>query len=347
MKPTIPFENQEPQFPEEILLQGVRPYISLVVVGFIIYAQTLSFGFIHSDDDILILKNFPFISNISNFFNAFKTDVFVGGSFVGYYRPLMTVSLMIDALFCKARPVPFIFHLSNILMHLLVACLTYLFFVKITQAKKISYLFAVLFTVHPVLTQAVGPISGRNDTLLVLFALTSFLFFLSFLETRKGSYLFWHFVFFGLALFTKETAFVLLVLYPLYLYLIRKERIGLLPGGVFVAGWAAIVVFWFLLREAAFTLPQEYSFVYIARSILSNSSAVLLYIGKITFPFNLSVAPILQDSTLWYGIIATIAIVVLLIISGSRRFNYILFGFLWFLLSLVPILIAVTPHFSS
>jgi hypothetical protein len=237
-----------------------------VVVGFIVYAHALFFGFIHYDDDILILKNFPFISNISNFFKAFGTDVFVGGSFVGYYRPLMIVSLMIDALFCKTKPVPFIFHLSNILIHLVVACLTYMFFIKITQAKKISYLFAVLFTVHAVLTQAVAPISGRNDTLLVLFSLPCFLYFLSFLETQKGSYLFWHFVFFGLAFFTKETAFVLLVLYPLYLYLIRKEKIGVLLDGVFVAGWAAIMVFWFLLREGAFALPKEYTFVYMVRS---------------------------------------------------------------------------------
>jgi tetratricopeptide (TPR) repeat protein len=34
---------------------------------------------------------------------------------------------------------------------------------------------------------------------------------------------------------------------------------------------------------------------------------------------------------------------VLLIISGSRRFNHILFGFLWFAFSLLPVLIGVNP----
>lgn len=342
-KRITPLTIEEPTFLERLLLEGVRPYISLVVIGFIVYGQTLFFGLTHSDDDILVLRNFHFISNLSNFFKAFQTDVFLGGASDVYYRPLMTVSLMIDALFSKTQPVLFIFHLSNILIHLLVSCLTYMFFIKITNSKKTSYLFAALFTIHPVLTQAVAPIPGRNDTLLALFVLPSFIYFLNFLETKKVSYLFWHLLFFALALFTKETTFVLIVLCPLYLWLIRKERIRVLPGGVFVTGWAAIVVFWFLLREAAFEHPMDYTFAYIARSILSNSPAILLYIGKIIFPFNLSVTPILQDSTLWYGIIATILVVVLLIISANRRSNHILFGFLWFTFSLVPILIGVNP----
>ena len=209
--------------------------------------------------------------------------------------------------------------------------------------RDLSFLFATLFTVHPVLTQAVAWIPGRNDPLLALFVLLSFIYFLKFLETRRVSYIFWHLLFFALALFTKETALVLIALCPLYLWLIRKERMRVLPGGVFVAGWTAIVVLWFLLREAAFAHPMKYTFAYITRSILSNSPAILLYIGKIIFPFNLSVVPILQDSTLWYGIVAAIIVVVLLIISRTRRLNYILFGFLWFAFSLLPGLIGVNP----
>jgi protein O-mannosyl-transferase len=342
-KRSTPLTIEEPTFLERLLLEGFRPYISLVVIGFIVYGQALFFGLTHSDDDILVLRNFHFISNLSNFFKAFQTDVFLGGASDVYYRPLMTVSLMIDALFSKTKPVPFIFHLSNILIHLLVSCLTYMFFIKITNSKKTSYLFAALFTVHPVLTQAVAPIPGRNDTLLALFVLPSFMFFLSYIRTKDLSYFFWHLLFFGLALFTKETALVLVLICPLYFWLIVKEKIAVVQNLIFPAGWLALLLVWFLLREAAFAHPMEYTFAYIARSILSNSPAILLYIGKIIFPFNLSVTPILQDSTLWYGIIATIIVVMLLIISANRRSNHILFGFLWFAFFLVPILIGVNP----
>jgi len=340
-KRSTPLTTQEPTLLEKIFINRYRPYISLVVIGFIVFAQCLFFDFTHLDDDVLVLRNFHFISDTSNFFKAFQTDVFWGGASDVYYRPMMTISLMIDAL--PAKPTPFVFHLSNILIHLVASCLVYVFFIKIGNSKNLSFLFAVLFTVHPVLTQAVAWIPGRNDPLLALFVLLSFIHFMNFLETKRVSYIFWHFLFFALALFTKETALALIVLCPLYLWLIRKESMRVLPGGVVVVGWAAIGVFWFLLRQAAFAHPVEYTFAYITRSILSNSPAILLYIGKIIFPFNLSVVPILQDSTLWYGVIATIIVAVLLLISGNRRFNHILFGFLWFAFSMLPILIGVNP----
>jgi hypothetical protein len=314
---------EEPKSLERFFVEGRRAYAWFVFTGLIVYAQTLFFDFTHFDDDILVLRNFHFISDISNFFRAFTTDVFLRGTSEAYYRPLMTVSLMIDSLFGK--PAPFVFHLSNILIHLGASCLAYIFFTRVGSSKRIAFLFSVLFTVHPVLTQAVAWIPGRNDPLLALSVLPSFLFFLSFIQTRKKWHLFWHLLFFALALFTKETAFALVLICPLYLRLILKERIVVIRNLVLAAGWAFLILTWFLLRNAAFLHPREYPVSYMAKSILSNSPAVFLYVSKIFFPFNLSVVPILADSTLLYGVMASILVISFLLFSKNKRNNHILF----------------------
>jgi protein O-mannosyl-transferase len=341
-KRSTPLTMGEPQFLEKFLMGWYRPSVSLVVIGFIIYAQSFFFDFTHLDDDILVLRNFHFISDISNFFKAFQTDVFLGGASDVYYRPMMTVSLMMDAL--TGKPAPFVFHLSTILIHLVASFLVYVFFIRIGSSKNLSFLFAILFTVHPVLTQAVAWIPGRNDPLLALFVLPSFMFSVSYVRTKKFTYFFWHLLFFALALLTKETAVVLMLICPLYFWLILKERIAAVHNLIFPAGWLGLFLIWFLLRRVAFSDPLEYPVPYMAGSIISNSLAVFLYIGKIIFPFNLSVMPILQDSTLLYGIITTILVSGFLIISKNKRSEHLLFGAIWFVLFLLPVFIEVNPR---
>ncbi|MDO8602065.1 MAG: tetratricopeptide repeat protein, partial [bacterium] len=77
-------------------------------------------------------------------------------------------------------------------------------------------------------------------------------------------------------------------------------------------------------------------------SFLTNVPGTLQLLGKAFFPFNLSVFPVLQDTTfLWgYVAVALIALILLLHVRSkqtSRRSSLmLLFGFLWFLLFLWP-----------
>lgn len=333
-KESVNTKIEEPRSLERFFVEGRRAYGWFVFTGLMVYAQTLFFDFTELDDDILVLRNFHFLSHISNVLKTFQTDVFVGGSSNIYYRPLMTLSFMMDA--SLGTSAPFVFHLSNVLMHLFACCLVYLFFIKLGTSKMAAFLFASLFTVHPVLTQAVAWIPGRNDILLVLFVLPAFIFFLDFIRTKRKCSLFCHLLFFGLAIFTKETALPLILICPLYVRLVLRERILALRNLIMPAGWLLLLLLWFPLRKMAVDPPLEYTPVYMMRSILSNSLAAFLYIGKIVFPINLSVLPILQDSNLSYGIAAAALVVTLLIVSKGKRLDRVIFGTLWFLLFLLP-----------
>src|SRR5437879_296672 len=70
----------------------------------------------------------------------------------------------------------------------------------------VAFLSALIFVVHPVLTQAVVWIPGRNDSLLAVFGLLSILCFIKYAEEGKLSQLLLHFLFLIISLLTKETA---------------------------------------------------------------------------------------------------------------------------------------------
>jgi tetratricopeptide (TPR) repeat protein len=72
-------------------------------------------------------------------------------------------------------------------------------------------------------------------------------------------------------------------------------------------------------------------------------SAVVLYVGKMLLPFNLSVLPISQDSSLIYGVVTLAIVLVFLIFTKNRRYGYILFGASWLILFLLPSFVFSDP----
>jgi hypothetical protein len=178
--------------------------ILIILVGFVLYLPSLFFSFSYFDDQVLILENFNFLRNLNNFGKAFEIEVFhTQGFSASYYRPILTLSFMLDAQVSGISP--FFYHLSNIIYHLLASVLFFIFLKKIKIEEKISFYISLIFLVHPVLTQAVSWIPGRNDSLLTIFTLLSFIFLINYLENRNFWFLFLYFLFFFIALLTKES----------------------------------------------------------------------------------------------------------------------------------------------
>jgi len=88
-------------------------FIILAVLA--VYATAAKLSFIGFDDTNILKQHYFIIGDLSKIKVAFTTDAFLGtnGSF---YRPLQTVSFMLDAL--VGGPKPFIYHLTNLLLHI-------------------------------------------------------------------------------------------------------------------------------------------------------------------------------------------------------------------------------------
>lgn len=328
-------------------LQDRYVYVAICVAGFLLYARTIFFDFTYFDDNVLILNNLPFLQNISNVLTAFRLEVFhVLHSSAAYYRPLLTISFMPDAMLGGVDAT--MYHITNILLHLIASCLVYKLLRSLGYHKSISTWSSLFFVVHPVLTQAVAWIPGRNDSLLAVFVLASFISLIRYTRDGRMRSLMLCAAFFLAALFTKESALVMPVLFFLYLWIhgALNRQVVLKLGGMF--GVSAIL--WATARHFALVNPIPMTPLQMVQSVYNNAPAAMQLLGKVFFPVNLSVLPIIQDTTFIWGILACVVVISLFVwehsrFEAGRRKNLIMmyFGLLWFLIFLFPSFIRPNP----
>lgn len=329
----------------EKVLKGKNPFYLIWGLGLIVYGWSVTFGFTYLDDNVLILDNLFYIKNLGNIFNSFRLEVFhVLHASAAYYRPILTISFILDAQISGASPV--FYHITNILIHLTTVSLIYVFLNELGYEKEKSLVVSLLFLVHPVLTQAVVWIPGRNDSLLLLFVLPAFIYFLKFLDGQKEKYLYYHFLFFALAIFTKESAIFMTLLILFYLQFVRGDELFSNTKIKLGLGWGLVGMFWFVLRSSALANPVGYTLTSAVETVGKNILAVVLYLGKAFFPVNLSVLPTLVDSTLVWGWISMVILVAMYTMTKKKRNKMIIFGSVWFLVFLLPSFIRPSSYYA-
>ncbi|MFH0771624.1 MAG: tetratricopeptide repeat protein [Candidatus Omnitrophota bacterium] len=314
----------------DFFLKNLRPYFWISALSFLLYSKALSFGYSYLDDNVLILNSHQFISKLSNIFETFRIPDIVSKH--SYYRPLLTVSLILDAQFGGKEL--FFYHLSNVIFHIIASSLVFKLLTKMGYSRGVSLFFGLVFCSHPALANPVVWIPGRADVILAIFSLGAFIFFLDFLKTQNRLAFLGHLVFFSLALLSRENALAIPIVCVCYLLLIEKERTFSLRQGFLAAGWALVILLWFFLREAVLTEQLHYSVVNAAKSLFMGIPALVQYFGKAVFPFNLSVLPNIKDTTFVWGLSALFLLVFALLFSKDKRTRFIIFGAIWFLIFL-------------
>ena len=142
----------------------------MVVILTIIYSAALNNPFIW-DDYFHVVEN-TFIKDWRYIPQIFTSDVFFfAPQRSNFYRPLQSLSYMIDYTVWKLNPLGY--HLTNVLIHLFNIILIYLLLSKLFQNRFVPFLSAFFFTIHPLQTSAVSYIAGRADLLLTFFCLCS------------------------------------------------------------------------------------------------------------------------------------------------------------------------------
>ncbi|HZJ41948.1 MAG TPA: tetratricopeptide repeat protein [Patescibacteria group bacterium] len=313
-------------------------YLIIILIGVLLYGMSAFFGFSYFDDQSLIIDNQAIIKDTSNIGKIFVEDAFFSNQNF-YYRPLLNISLMFDAQFAGINA--WAYHLSNIAIHILVVLLLFSVLMKLKVSFKRSFFLSLFFLVHPALVQAVAWIPGRNDTLLAVFILASFLFFLRYLKENKIINYVACLLFFLLALFTKEAAVLFPFLLIFYYLFLSPKKIKASDKGLFVAGGAVVIFFWFIFRSLAID-GNLGSISSLFLSVVENSPALIVNIGKFFFPFNLAIMPVLKDVNLIFGLGA---VGVISFLAFSKRINkvWLAFGLLWFILFMLPSFVNPNP----
>jgi hypothetical protein len=306
----------------------------LATVTVMVYGRTLFLGFTKLDDTIFIVENASYNADLKNVGVSFQRGLF-NPTKDAYYRPLFLVDFIFESRLFGVNPAGY--HFTNLLYHVLSVILLFLFLKRIKIPPADSFLLSLLFAVHPVLTQAVAWIPGRNDLILMVFFLSAFILLLKYLEKPKPALLLPHFILILAALFYKETAVIIPVIMGCFSLLYMKSgwRKLIFPA----ITWIAAVGTWFLVRSTATLANNWISPPEMLRAGMERLGVILQYLGKIFLPVNLAVFPEAREITLIWGIIALAALVFLVVYSKSYKKTLTWLGLFWFLVFLVPVLI--------
>ncbi len=210
--------------------------IIIIVFGFILYGNSL-FNNYALDDAIVITQNEFTKKGISGISDILTHDGFTGffgknKQLVagGRYRPLSLVTFALEYQFFGLNP--FISHLINIILYILTAYLLFLilahFFPDSLSENKllnIPFIVALLFLAHPIHTEAVANIKGRDEIMTLLGALYALYLSFKYIDTNKKTYLTSIIIVFFFALMSKENAITFVAIIPLSIYYFTKTEL--------------------------------------------------------------------------------------------------------------------------
>ncbi len=192
----------------------------IIILGFAAYGNSLNGTFIW-DDKVLVEEN-EHIRHWSHLQQLFIKDIGAGaGNQYAFYRPLQMVTYMVDYSLWKLNAKGY--HLTNILLHILTALSVSWLIYMIFKDLLLSLLTGSFFVVHPIHTEAVTYVSGRADSLALLFMLLCCVLYIkSSLSKNVGVYILM-LCSYALALLSKESSVILPVLLLLYSYSFKKK----------------------------------------------------------------------------------------------------------------------------
>lgn len=312
------------------------PLLWLALAALIIYFPTFSFGFTDLDDSIFIRDFHEYNENLHNLITSFSRGVF-NATKDSYYRPLFLDTMILNYQASGLSEAGY--HVVNVLFHMVSVLLLYKLFTKLQIKNLHAFLLCLIFAVHPVLSEAVAWIPGRNDTLLAIFTLSFLIASINYSETAKTKWLVIAALFLILSFFTKETAvfdapiaFILLVV---VLKISWRDKHMLIQYGV----WFACFVLWFIARSSASLQPIPITTSQLLSDFIHRLPLIIQYLGKIFIPVNLSVFPIIEDTVYYYGIAAILLLAVIIYLSKDRDWRILGSGLAIFLLFLLPVLL--------
>jgi tetratricopeptide (TPR) repeat protein len=317
--------------PGNQLLNGAWPWVLISLSILLVYLRTVRFGFTYFDDESLVLNNLAGLSSLKNILLSFSGELTRGATV--FYRPLLSASFILNYKLSGLEA--WGYHLVNVLLHLTACLLFFKLLRKLNSGPGRALFFSLLFAVHPLNTQAVAWIPGRNDTLLAVFALPMLICFIDSIDENRYRGILLNGLFFALALLTKETALVLPLMCLGYFFLASQRPRQYQRLVLNAVLWMAIFLLWYWVRNHALGFsPEGQAGRFIAP--VEFFTGLLSYFGKAFFPVNLSPVAGPEIGAFIYGTAALVLMAGLIWRVRLKDRPLFLFGLLWAMLFLLP-----------
>jgi len=347
------------------LKNQILPLILLFMSAVLVYSNTIDHDYA-LDDQMVVYDNKFVTAGTDSLDRIMTSDAFEGffgerGSQLisgGRYRPLSFVTFALEWEFFGRNPM--ISHILNVLIYSILCMLLYLFlfwlFPPQNEMNKKSwqslislpFIASLLYTLHPIHTEVVANIKGRDELFGFLFGILALLYFFQFFKGRWYDFM-GIFFFFLLALLSKENAVTFMAVFPLVAYI--KGRSILTPS--FLKPYSTILasaLIYFVLRS----MSTKASLTAHTEEILNNPFVranasekwgtilfsyleylkLLVYPWKLTHDYYFNQIPYrkLSDPFALISLIS-IFILVIWIIKNLKKKNEVLFAALFFIIT--------------
>lgn len=326
--------------------------LAILTIG--IYWQTWNHDFIILDDNLYVTENVNVQKGL-----VWESVIWAFTSFhAGNWHPLTWLSHMADVELFGMYPRGH--HLTSVIIHAASACLLYLFLIECTTRPWRSFFVAALFALHPLHVESVAWIAERKDVLYCFFWLLTLLFYSGYVKKPVLSRYLLTLLSFGLALMAKPMAVTLPLVLLLMDYwpctsfhqepgdgsfctvitkraplsLLLKDKIPFL----FLSVFAAIIAI-YAQQKWSYVVPfDSLPFGYRVENALA---AYASYMGKMVWPYGLAIIyPYSRALPLWQvgGSLMLLAGTSVLAYRFRKRLPYLPIGWLWFLITLLPVI---------
>ena len=338
-------------------------WIVILATCFILYGNTLTHDYA-LDDAIVITKNEFTKQGVKGIPDILQNDSFTGffgeeKNLVtgGRYRPLSVITFSLEYELFGLNP--FVGHLVNVLLYSVLGILLFGFMLKIGTArfgkKETAVLLALLsslfFIAHPLHTEVVANLKGRDEILALTFGLGSMLLCMNAIRKQRYANIIGAAILFFFALLSKENAAVFIIIIPLSIYLFTGT--GKRQIGAQIVPLAVVLALYVFIRSNILDQPivssgELMNNPFIEAQPGEKAGTILLtlgfYIRLLIFPHPLTYDyyPYHITLTSWKSIIPLISFVVylaliIIVVVRFRKKNIISYSILWYLIPLIPV----------
>ncbi|MGP8198118.1 MAG: tetratricopeptide repeat protein [Limisphaerales bacterium] len=312
--------------------------LALAAVTFAVFRQTQACQFIDLDDDDYVYHNAAVAGGLT-----LKGIVWAFSFHCYNWHPLTWLSHMLDCQLYGLRPGGH--HLTSVLLHTVSVIALFLLLRQMTGALWRSAFVAAVFAIHPLRVESVAWVAERKDVLSGLFFMLTIAAYVRY--ARRP----WSFARYGLVLLlfalglmckpmlvTLPAVLLLLDYWPLQRVKSRKPLGLVLEKLPLLALSAASCVVTLLAQHKAIQLSEAFS---LPLRLANAMTACMVYLGQMVWPSGLAVLYPYPHSGLpaWKVALAGMLLAGLSALAWAqrRRQPWMLVGWLWYLLMLLPV----------
>ena len=315
----------------------------LIIVSFGIYTNTFDGEFVW-DDRTLFIQNYDRWQwkNIADLLT--RPDNLFGANDKQYYRPLPNLTFLMDRYIWGRNASGY--HLLNIIFHTLSTITVFYIASHLLASRYAGLVASLLFAAHPVHTEAVAWINGRNNTISGFFYLLAFYYYIQYRHQNNRNALYYSLIAFAGSLFSKEYAITFPIVMLLYKISYSQNRLKAGPLTHMAIQWLPymlVIIIYLLIRSILLpkfgAVPLHLDIM--VERLLTVPQIFLDYLRLLILPVGLNA---LRDVSLvdipWQFFLQAVGFLAFITIwiTCYDRTPPVFFGMGWLLLTLLPVL---------